>query len=344
LLCTAFAKAQVVSHADTLGYALFIKGDYNGALKYYDASLTADPSDKTAAYFAYLSAKYINHDLQSSYYASKLDTSQQHYEHIDPFGLLNVGLEGSVKIPQNVYRGAAFYTRASIANRLGWRLQLEQSISFFGQSIDKRPNDVSYKSAWNQDNQLEYYGKLSFAISNNLSLLGAYHYLNTNYQTLIYNSNIVVGGLKYNGNYFDLQGDVAFGGIIDHNVSQINGTLSLYPLGNLNLYTISRLSSLNQNSASQTIFSQTVGFKAIKNIWLETSATFGNLDNYIDADGLYIYNAVDASKLRLGETLFFVVGKHAQLQLNYTFERKQDDLHTISYQQHAIAAGLLWKF
>lgn len=345
VLYTALARAQVVSHADSLGYALFIKGNYNGALKQYDESLAANPADKNAAYFAYLSAKYLNRDLQSSYYASKLDTAQLHYGHIAPFGALNAGLEGSLKFVQEEYRGTAAYTRASFANRLGWRLQLDQSVSFFGQSIGKRTGDKDdYKLTWNQDNQLEYYGKLGFSISNKLALIGAYHYVNNSYLGASYNSNIGIGGIKYAGNYFDLQGDVNWGTMVGHSVSQLNATLMLYPFGNLNFYTISRLSSLNQNGATQTIFSQTVGFKAARFIWLETSGSFGNLNNYIDADGLYIYNAVDATNLKLGETVFFVIGKHAQLQLNYTFERKQDSDQDISYPQHSVAAGLLWKF
>src|ERR1700761_3323427 len=126
VFCASFAKAQVSAHTDSLGYALFIKGDYSGALSYYDQSLAENPANKNAAYFAYLSAKYINRDLQSSYYASKLDTAQLNYGHIDPFAALSVGLEGSAKFAQELYRGTAAYTRASIANRLGWRLQLDQ--------------------------------------------------------------------------------------------------------------------------------------------------------------------------------------------------------------------------
>jgi len=349
LVLTAFfysSKAQTVpvfTHADSTAYGNFITGNFSLALSQYNDILANNSYNTTAQYYAYLCNKYLNHELGASYHAAHLDTGQQNYEHITNFGLIDAGLESSLKVPNDLYRGNASYTRASLSNRLSWRLQLEQSAAFFGQQIDKRPN-ATFKTAFNPDNQFEYYGKLSYSVTGNFSLYGAYHYLNTNYQDNTYNSNVGIAGIKYTGTYFDIWGDFDWGFMIDHHLVQYNAGLLFYPLGNLNFYTISRLSNLTQNGASQVIFGQSVGFKAIKNVWLETSATFGNLDNYIDADGLYIYNTVDASKLKLGQTLFYQAGKHAQLQINYTFEQKQDDLHNLTYNQHSISAGILWKF
>lgn len=340
------SKAQFIpinQPADSLAYANFIAGNYSAAIKEYNIALANNSFDKTAAYYAYLCNKCLNHELQASWYAAHLDTGQLNYEQITAFGLIDAGFETGVKVPSDIYRGTASYTRVGLSNRLSWRFQLEQSVAFFGQSIDSRLN-ATLKEAFNPDQQVEYYGKLSYSLARNVSLFGAYHYLFTNYQSTNYNSNIGVAGIKYTGTYFDIQGDVDWGYMIDHNLMQYNVGLLFYPLGNLNLYTISRVCSLNQNGTSQVVFSQAAGFKAAKNLWLETSVTFGNLDNYIDADGLYIYNTIDASKLKLGETAFYQLGKHAQLQLNYTFEKKQDNLHNLSYIQHSVTAGILWKF
>jgi tetratricopeptide (TPR) repeat protein len=54
-----------------LGYAYFISGNYARALESYDKILGNDSRNPIAGYYAYLSGKYLNHDLQASFYASK---------------------------------------------------------------------------------------------------------------------------------------------------------------------------------------------------------------------------------------------------------------------------------
>ena len=334
-----------------MGYAYFIIGNYSKALVEYDAVLEKDPKNKTASYYAYLCAKYLNHDLQASWYASRLDTNQLRDEKIGAFAPLNAGIEAGTKDPEEAYRSNATYSRLFESNRLSWRLQLDQSYLNFSQSIsspiiyrERYRDETEILSVTNIDKQYEYYAKLGFVINSKFTLIGSYHYLNTNFQNITYNSNIGLAGLKYAGTYFDLQADFNWGFMIDRHLLQYNASLLFYPLGNLNLYTITRYSYLNQNALGQTIFTQSLGFKAMANVWLETGLTFGNMDNYIDADGLYIYNSIDATKLKLGETVFYQLGKHAQLQLNYAIEKKDDDRHDINYNQHSITAALLWKF
>jgi hypothetical protein len=331
-----------------LGYAYFISGNYSRALESYNKILGNDSRNPIAGYYSYLSGKYLNHDLQASFYASKLDSNQRKDEKIAPFSPLNMGFEIGNKDPEETYRSNAVYYRISETNRLSWRLQLEQSYLSFSQSVNnpvlKKDRDDRQKTITNTDRQFEYYAKLSYAISKNVALFGVYHYLNTNFQNITYNSNVGVAGFKYIGTYFDLQGDFDWGYMIDRNLIQYNVQLLFYPFGNLNFYTISRYSYHNQNAAGQTIFTQSAGFKTLKNTWLETAFSFGNMDNYIDTDGLYIYNTIDATKLKLGETVFYQAGKHAQLQVNYTFEKKDDDRHQINYNQHSITAGILWEF
>ena len=103
-----------------------------------------------------------------------------------------------------------------------------------------------------------------------------------------------------------------------------NTKLKLYPLGNLNLYFISSASYLHETDNKNFIFSQAAGFSPVKNLWLETSGTFGDLSDYIESDGLYIYNTFDATKLKLGQTVYYQANVHIMLQLNYLYEKKQD--------------------
>ncbi len=332
-----------------LGYASFSTGNFKAAIKEYDAVLRNDSYNQIARYYSYLCYNYLNQQLLASYNAAYIDSAQLKKENIVPYDWINAGIESGIKIPRNDSRSKGVYLRLFFSNRLSWKVQLEQAVQFYGQSINNIAHDEDeIREALNKlksaDQQIEYYAKISYAISGNTALLGAYHYLNTHFQTVGYNGNIGFAGIKYASTYFDVQGDLNFGYLLDHYLQQYNAGLTFYPLGNLNLYTVSKGAYLRQNGAGQIIYNQALGFKLFKNLWSETSATFGNLDNYNEADGLYVYNLIDATKLKLGETAFYLFNKHAQLQVNYTFEKKQDEYHHLNYNQHSVTAGILWKF
>lgn len=330
-----------------VGYAYMMTGNYKAALKAYNKVFKNDSYSQDARYYAYLCHLYLNQEPGASYNGAYLDTAHLQSYNLSNFNILNAGVETGLKYPEDYYRGTATYTRVSMLTRLNWKLTLDLSAIYFRQSIDNKisgPPDLPDNIIMSKlDRQFEYYARLRYAITENIIILGAYHYLNTNYRDKTYNSQIGLLGLKFTGTYFDLQADVNFGNMINQRMQQYNAEITWYPLGNLNLYAISRGSYQRQDN-SRMIFDERIGFKFMKNTWLESSATFSNLDNYIDADALYIYNAIDVSKLKLGETAFYQLGKHAQLQLNYSFEKKKDETHNSNYNQYAITAGLLWRF
>ena len=335
-----------------VAYAKFMTGNYSGALAEYQHVLKEDSQNKTAHYFSYLCNKYLGNNNGASYHAGYVDTLTLNNEQVTRFGLLEAGIENSVKTSPNAKRGTGNYTRAFLSNRLGWKLQLEQSVAYYNQSITSTtavnaaagaPAIATPANATFSDTQFEYYGKLGLAVNSGLTILGAYHYLNTSYGTTTYQNHIGLTGLKYMGPYFAIQADANFSSISNTVIQQYNGQLSIYPLGNLNLYTISRL-SVQSGDVQQTIFNQTLGFKVINKLWLEANAGFGKMNNYLEADALYVYNSIDVTKLKAGGTAFFPLNKHAILYLNYTFEQKQDFYLNNNYNQYSITGGFTWKF
>ena len=42
------------------------------------------------------------------------------------------------------------------------------------------------------------------------------------------------------------------------------------------------------------------GFKLSNKVWLETHATLGQIKNFMDNEALYIYDALDVGKFRIG--------------------------------------------
>jgi hypothetical protein len=330
-----------------LGYAYLLSGNYSAALTEYNHVFKNDPADKVSRYYAYLCQSYLNNDPAASYNAAFCDSALLQSQHIKAFHATSFGLESGLKFNQDPYRGMASYNRLSLGLRLSWRLLFDQSLVYFGQPVSTTDyNNDGRKDALmsSEDNEFEYYGKLSYSISQGLTLLGVYHYLGTKYFSSNYYSNVGLFGAKYSGNYFNVQGDVNFGRLTGHALTQYDADLMLYPGGNLNFYAFSRFSYGNQNGNHLPVFNQGIGLKVFKNTWLETLATFGKLDNYIDTDGLYIYNSIDVSTFKIGETFFYELGKSAQLTLNYTLEKKQDSQNGVNYNQASITAGILWKF
>jgi hypothetical protein len=114
--------------------------------------------------------------------------------------------------------------------------------------------------------------------------------------------------------------------------------------GQFRLYRGGSGAFFDNTASDHFIFNQAAGFKLMKNTWLESDVTFGNQDYYLDQDGLYVYNGIDNTTFKCGETVFYQLGKHARLQINYTYEKKQDSFTELKYDQNSTTIGMLWKF
>jgi hypothetical protein len=329
-----------------IAYAYFQEENYSKAAQHYENVLANDSYNETAKYYLYLSYKYLNRDLAASNVASKLDSAVLKEEHIKTYGLSNFNLETGFKYPGVNSRGNASYVATGLGLRLGPHLQFEQSISLFQQEIANAPTGIPPRVVITYSNtkQIEYYAKLGYGLSKQITILGAYHYLNTNFTNTIYQNHIGFAGIKYDSNYLSFQADASLGKIATANISQFNATVGVFPLGNLNLYGFTKASYLTQNNASRPVFSQVFGFKAIKNLWLEANASFGGLDDYLDADASFVFNSIDISKNKLGATLFYTFSPKSVFQFNYTFENKTEFTQQTNYTQHSITGGITWKF
>ncbi|WP_426581043.1 tetratricopeptide repeat protein [Mucilaginibacter sp. R-33] len=346
----SFVNNAVADNADSpalrfkCGYAYMLTGSYKAAISQFNRVLLKDPHNTTARLYAYYCNTYINNNSTAFYNASHLDTATLHAIKLSPFSLTDAVLESGIKLPNNHERDNGFFERAGIGLRLSWRLQLDQSFMFFKQNIF-RSGYIDYNNQTGKtDRQLEYYAKAKYSLTNSLSLLGAYHYLHTSYRNNIYQSNLGLFGVKYDTRYVDLQADVNFGKLITKTLKQYDARVDFYPLGNLNLYTIGKASVSNLSGAHSFIYSQSIGFKVLDKTWLETAAAFGDQDDYLDADGLYVYNAIDPTKFKCGESVFYQLGNHALLNLNYFYEKKTDIYRAVNYNQNSVTLGITWKF
>ncbi|MDB5012803.1 MAG: hypothetical protein JWQ25_1005 [Daejeonella sp.] len=329
-----------------IAYANFVEGNYSGALKQYNQVLKSDSYNSTARLYSYWCNKYLNREDEAAYHASKLPDSTLVSTHIRPFSVLQAGLESSFKMPDDALRNTGTYSRLYVSNRLFLKLKLEQAVSIYSQKFTIRPNFSSGNPnpTLNNNQQVEYYGKLSYPINSSLTILGGYHYLNNNFGGVTYQNHVGLGGLKYATPFLELQVDVNLSSFAGSNVNQYNGGIVVYPKGNLNLYASSRISNQNQASSNQLMFTQVAGSKIAKFLWLEANITLGKIINYVDADAVYVYNSIDPSLFKAGATAFIPLKSKLLLHLNYAYEQKENAFELYKYNQHSITGGLTWKF
>jgi hypothetical protein len=274
--------------------------------------------------------------------AETLEKEKQH-----SLAFTGVGIETSFKSTDITGRGDTWYNMLQVDNRFGWNVHMSQAISYFNQTIQlptNGPNGLPGNAPLTVINQVEYYNKLTFNLNNHWQLKGAYHYTNTPINTIIYQNHSGLIGIKYSGNYFDVQADGIFSKMYDSTISQFDFQLGYYPLGNQKLYGISTAIYRNRNTGSGFNFRQVVGGQVAKKIWLEGNITIGSFQDLFENDALYLYNAVDKNNYKAGVMGYFSIGQRCIFELGYTSEQRVLFGKTTTFNQNSITGGLKWKF
>lgn len=336
-------------------YAQYMSENYTAALQQYQQVLKSDSYNQIARQYSFLCNRLLNRDHMAAFQAPYLSRDSLLNAGITPFGLVQFDAETSVKIPATDTRSIGSYTRAGLSNRLGWKLQLDQSLVYYGQQYSVpvtvtapggNPVNVNTTIAISQ---FEYFGKLSFSPINNFAVFGSGHYLNTVSGAQTQNNFSGTAGIKYFTGVIGAQADVSLSRIAAVPVRQYNAQLSILPFGNLNTYLVPRISYLSQQGSSELIFSGTAGQKLGKKIWMEAGATVGDINNFAEADGLYLYNTLDVTKFKSQLKLYYPLNAHLILSAIYMYETKEnysqsDSDRITKYNQQSITAGILWKF
>jgi hypothetical protein len=321
------------------GYAAFMLGKYSESLKQYLSVYDKDRQNYTALYYVYLDYVYLNNITSARFYADKMPEETKTDEKIVKNKISSLNMEFGYKAPDITERGNAQYGRLGLNVQLGYRLELQQSVGFYNQTI----SETKLTAVTNNTNiaitQKEYYAKLIFAANGSLAVIGGFHYLNTSFNNFKYNNIIVFGGVKYASPYIQLQGMVHFANIRDSAYTQGDAVLTTYPLGNTKLYTITRASYGNNFTLTQV-----AGVKILKNAWLEGNVTAGQYRILLDNDALYVFDDIDTKQFKAGGSIYILVTKKVILTANYNFEKKQRYGATNYFHQQSITGGLQWNF
>ena len=323
-----------------IGYAAFITGNYSRSLVQYKNVLDADKSNMIALYYVYLNNLYLNNTTAARYYAAKLPAETKASENISSFRISGVDGEFSYKSTDVQSRDDATYFRIGFTLQPGYRFELQQSAALFSQKLAEPALTGVVNNLNISNNQKEYYAKLIFAATGSISILGGYHYIYTPFNNLVYNNHIGFGGIQYTSPFTHVKLMASAGNITNTSYSQFDLSLSLYPLGNTKLYSISRAAY-----GDAFTFSQVVGYRIARPLWLEGNITLGKYDNLLEKDALYVYNDIDQKQFKAGGSAYLLFSKKGTWSVNYTFDKKLR-FGTINnyFFQHSLNTAISWKF
>jgi hypothetical protein len=324
-----------------LGVAYYAKGDYILSRKHFKKAESFDSYDqfnKINLYFTYLNT--IQNDY-SWFYASKLSDNLRKDNDIKKFRLIeSVDLEYNFKYAATSLRGNPQYVRAGIASRPFLRLGIYQMAAVYDQDISVIRGS-GHRVINNR--QSEYYALLKLNLSPSFILKSAYHYFDINYSTTQTRNDFGLLGLSACFNRYNLDGSVSLLNTGQGYVNQYTIGAGLTFTGRHQAYLVSSFSLVDLSESDNLIFTQRAGIQVNGKLWFEGNATFGNLTDFNDFDGLYLYNSVDATVFKSGITSFFRAGKKITFWANYTYEKKEYyELGSNYYNQFSYLIGIKW--
>lgn len=224
--------------------------------------------------------------------------------------------------------------------------------------------------------QNQYYGSLNFFSSSGWIISPSFHFLRAGYPLIYFSTQ----GMNPSAATFDVQSNGYFTGIgISKSLGmfvigceagysylnylrQFQGTASfmIYPLGNTDIYLGGKISSVsklkNTSSDLRIIKGFTAGFSIVRKVWFEFSGLAGEINNYTDNNGLYVYNSADILKSKFSARVIIPVNKAGMTIYagggisSYTSEFFPEDgiisnnANKLKYNCNNFTGGLSWDF
>jgi hypothetical protein len=329
-----------------IGYAYFAKADYYNAIKHYEKSLEFDQNDEISHLYLYFAGLNIGDEAFARFHAAKLSNEIKKENQLVALRPIDaIDFEYNKKMNDYTYRSNPDFIRLGLNTRIGYRLNLYQSVSRFNQISQYEAGTINEYSASTVQN--EYFALLSWSILSKTFLSAGYHHVNSKVDYGLSNAEypgrIWLGQLKQKIHRFSIG---LSGSVYDNDsiqATQIGIQIGAVLPGKCSPYLKSAVYNLNESNVNRIIFSQTAGLFVLPSVWAEATVTLGNLNNYVNMNGLYFYNSPDATTFRSGLSLFWYQSKHLTFYSNYTYDKKEVYQSTNTYNQHSITGGIIWK-
>ncbi len=267
----------------------------------------------------------------------------------------------------------AFYLLTGWKQPIGRRVQLNTAVSYITLNKSREVN-IRYVDSLQGDFQVEQpelYLSASVTLNNRLAIAPAIRFARTRVTEPIvsndsitnlylgypiggsYNNLIAGGELTYYGIYFKATIGAWHLSVNKTSSAQLASSFTIYPTGNLNLYSTTGVNWISERTSKPVFGSQTVGFRMFNRTWLELSATIGNLAGSVELNGQLLNNQVVESNYRLATLLIFDINPSFRIIARYQYLQNRASLYVIdnehvlnkinyNYNKHIITGGITW--
>jgi len=322
-----------------IAYAYFMKSQYAKAIPHYMKALEFSNNDAISLEYLYYCYRYTGRNNDAEKLVSRFSPSLKSYlhrqntKHITGFGFyttFGTGADSSLKsdinmsAPTNQEGSQIFpnsFTNVNIhlGHRIGYSVILRHSLNLLykNEYAFAVVNSVPYISEAQTIRQFNYHIAADITPFTGFTLSPVF--LFNNYKIPIFYEYGAGSGRNRSVYSYDTHSEALFGLKASLRSSYIktsiagshssmnlavqntaSASLSVYPLGNLNLYlgASASLHSQKQDEAGlqQFIHSYMLGFRPVKSLWIEGEAMFGTFSNFYDPFSEQVYNSLELYK------------------------------------------------
>ncbi len=369
-----------------LGIAYYHKKRYRKAIKYLEKAYEKDPKNAVVAeylYYAYIfGGRYMDAVRMSNdmYLSVKEKIGIPKNKFID-----EIGMDFKTEFPEDyridLYEGGLDqnvitdnkYLGFNLGNYYGKGNLLWISVGFLSRDYTEYAYDNGLQTIENKNvTQNQYFLAHYSQLSPGLNLGLSFNWLRISYEGVSFrrlgrNGRIIAvpatntinefvgfAGLRKDVGDFKIGLTASLSNIQDNLQVQPGLELYFYPLSNTDLYLFStynyKMEYIDDIRFDDDVIKAGVGFRLGK-VYFEPSYTFGDIYNYVESDGLVVYNDAEkiSDRFELMSYGFFFKGRlklYAKYQ-NYTktnYFSLNGEQSEINYNNQTITTGILWKF
>ncbi|MCD4735412.1 MAG: hypothetical protein K8R53_05180 [Bacteroidales bacterium] len=138
------------------------------------------------------------------------------------------------------------------------------------------------------------------------------------------------------------------------NQYQAEASATIFPKGNLNLYSHTSLIFQNQDQENSYWLTEKIGTRITSSIWSEFLFQFGEMKNFNENNGYLIHNSGDIMNYTTGLNVIIILSRNINASIYYKYFGNSAsyveytgvesyNLKSFKYQNHCITGGLTWK-
>ncbi|WP_201982965.1 bacterial transcriptional activator domain-containing protein [Hymenobacter rubidus] len=314
------------------------------ALRHYGRALRENPMDSTARHGLALAYLELNQPGPAALVTRGLADSLRGPLHLKPFqALTRVELEASGQQTNTIHRGDAGLVRLGVSSRLWSRFTLTQDFTHFGQTLELPDFHRTRFGERYSVRQNQYHALLGVQLTPGWRAQVGFTYLNSDLGRVeAVPGQFGYASLAYSRPYWTVQAGFFVGTLTDTARAQTDLRLTVYPLGNLRLYSFGRASVVRSAGRSYPNGVLGIGGRLHRKAWLEAFGGLGQVPMLAELDGTYVYNLFDPLRQRAGANLLILLSRALSWRLGYGAEQRRDAVNGNTYSLYSLSTALAW--